>query len=221
MSEENFNETAVAGVVPVKNKTNLVLTVLNIILFIGLIVLYFIILKPDNGDNNASASAQHKAARSTNIVYVNSDSLMVHYDLVKTMRSDLEAKSRLLEQELSRKQSAFEKDANYFQDQVKKKSISEASAQEIYSSLMAEQQKLYDLRDQYAGEISRNEYELNLVLIDSLNNFLERYNQKYHYDYILSYAHGGNLLATNDSLDITHDVLNKLNKEYSMKAKKD
>jgi outer membrane protein len=221
MSEENFNETAVADVVPVKNKTNLVLTVLNIILFIGLIVLYFIILKPDNGDNNASASAQHKAARSTNIVYVNSDSLMVHYDLVKTMRSDLEAKSRLLEQELSRKQSAFEKDANYFQDQVKKKSISEASAQEIYSSLMAEQQKLYDLRDQYAGEISRNEYELNLVLIDSLNNFLERYNQKYHYDYILSYAHGGNLLATNDSLDITHDVLNKLNKEYSMKAKKD
>ncbi|HAH59129.1 MAG: OmpH family outer membrane protein [Lentimicrobiaceae bacterium] len=221
MSEENFNETTAPRVMPTQNKTNLILTILNIVLFIGLIVLYFIILKPGTDDNNASATAQHKAARSTNIAFVNSDSLMVQYDLVKTMRTDLEAKSRMLEQELSRKQSAFEKDANYFQEQVKKNSISEASAQEIYSSLMAEQQKLYDLRDQYAGEISRNEYELNLVLVDSLNNFLERYNRKYNYDYILSYAHGGIILAANDSLDITRDVLNKLNKEYSKEAKKD
>lgn len=221
MSEENFNQTTAPRVMPTQNKTNLILTILNIVLFIGLIVLYFIILKPGTDDNNASATAQHKAARSTNIAFVNSDSLMVQYDLVKTMRTDLEAKSRMLEQELSRKQSAFEKDANYFQEQVKKNSISEASAQEIYSSLMAEQQKLYDLRDQYAGEISRNEYELNLVLVDSLNNFLERYNRKYNYDYILSYAHGGIILAANDSLDITRDVLNKLNKEYSKEAKKD
>lgn len=221
MSEENFNENTAPRVMPTQNKTNLILTILNIVLFIGLIVLYFIILKPGTDDNNASATAQHKAARSTNIAFVNSDSLMVQYDLVKTMRTDLEAKSRMLEQELSRKQSAFEKDANYFQEQVKKNSISEASAQEIYSSLMAEQQKLYDLRDQYAGEISRNEYELNLVLVDSLNNFLERYNRKYNYDYILSYAHGGIILAANDSLDITRDVLNKLNKEYSKEAKKD
>ena len=221
MSEENFNETTAPRVMPTQNKTNLILTILNIVLFIGLIVLYFIILKPGTDDNNASATAQHKAARSTNIAFVNSDSLMVQYDLVKTMRTDLEAKSRMLEQELSRKQSAFEKDANYFQEQVKKNSISEASAQEIYSSLMAEQQKLYDLRDQYAGEISRNEYELKLVLVDSLNNFLERYNRKYNYDYILSYAHGGIILAANDSLDITRDVLNKLNKEYSKEAKKD
>ena len=221
MSEENFNKTSIPAAAPAKSKTNLVLTGLNIVLFIGLIVLYFIVLKPENKINDTAYTAQHKAARSTNIVYVNSDSLMVHYDLVKTMRSDLETKSKLLEQELSRKQAAFEKDANYFQDQVDKKSISEASAQEIYSSLMAEQQKLYDLREQYAGEISRNEYELNLVLIDSLNNFLERYNQKYRYDYILSYAHGGNLLSTNDSLDITRDVLNKLNIEYNKNAIKD
>lgn len=221
MLEENLNESVDAQTSTKKNKSNQVLTVLNVVLFVGIIILYFILLKPGADDDSIAVAAQSKAARSGNIAYVNSDSLMTHYDLVKSMRADLETKSRQLEQELSRKQSAFEKDAGYFQEQVQKKSISEASAQEIYSSLMAEQQKLYELREQYAGEISRNEYELNLILIDSLNNFLKRYNQKYHYDYILSYSHGGNILVANDSLDITRDVLKKLNKEYNSKSKKD
>lgn len=220
MSEENFTQPVIVENNPKKNNTPLVLTLINVVLFIGLIILYFILLKPRGEENTGTFTAQHKASRSTNIAYVNSDSLMANYDLVKSMRANLESKSSELEKELSRKQAAFEKDANYFQDQVNKKTISEASAQEIYSSLMAEQQKLYALREQYAGEISRNEYELNLVLIDSLNNFLKRYNKQYRYDYILSYSHGGNVLTANDSLDITKDVLSKLNGEIGKENKK-
>lgn len=58
------------------------------------------------------------------LAYVNSDSILAHYDLVKSMREELEAKTIRLENELKTKQAAFEKDAAYFQEQVDKKSIS-------------------------------------------------------------------------------------------------
>ncbi len=198
-----------------KSKLNIALTVVNLVMLAGLIVLYFIILGPRKGEPGNQALVQKSAQGGVTVAYVNSDSIMAHYDLVKSMRNTLETKTAALENELKRKQSSFEKDAAYFQEQVSKQTISEASAQEIYAQLMAEQQKLYELREQYSAELSRQEYELNLVLIDSLNNFLERYNRRMNFDYIFSHARGGNILTANDSLDITEEVLRQLNTEYT------
>lgn len=198
-----------------KSKLNIALTVVNLVMLAGMIVLYFIILGPRKGEPGNQALVQKSAQGGVTVAYVNSDSIMAHYDLVKSMRNTLETKTAALENELKRKQSSFEKDAAYFQEQVSKQTISEASAQEIYAQLMAEQQKLYELREQYSAELSRQEYELNLVLIDSLNNFLERYNRRMNFDYIFSHARGGNILTANDSLDITEEVLRQLNTEYT------
>jgi outer membrane protein len=203
-----------------KSKLNVLLTVVNLVMLAGLIVLYFIVLGPRNGEPVNQALIQKSAQGGVTVAFVNSDSIMVHYELVKSMRNTLETKTRALENELKRKQGIFEKDAAYFQEQVSKKTISEASAQEIYAQLMAEQQKLYELREQYSAELSRQEFELNLVLIDSLNNFLERYNRKMNFDYIFSHSRGGNILSANDSLDITEDVLRQLNSEYKGKTSK-
>ncbi|MBK6964338.1 MAG: OmpH family outer membrane protein [Bacteroidales bacterium] len=198
-----------------KTNYNAILTVTNVVLFVGLIVLYFLVLKPGGNEPTNMALVQKVSGGSVTVAYVNSDSILVHYDLVKSMRKDLEAKTARLENELKSKQASFEKDAAYFQEQVSKKTISEASAQEIYGQLMGEQQKLYELREQYSNDLSKQEFDLNVLLIDSLNNFLERYNQKMHFDYILSYNKGGSILAANDSLDITRDVLKLLNEEFT------
>jgi len=202
-----------------KFNLNNLMPVINIILFIGLVVLYFIVLKPGKTNAPNMALLQKASSGSVTVAYVNSDSILTHYDLVKTMRAELESKTLRLENELKSKQASFEKDAAYFQEQVDKKSISEASAQEIYAQLMGEQQKLYELREKYSSELSKQEYDLNLLLLDSLNNFLARYNQQMKFDYILSYNKGGSILAANDSLDITSDVVKMLNEEF-LKSKK-
>lgn len=199
---------------------NTILTITNLILLLGLIVLYFIVLKSGRVETVTHPAIQKSAQGGVTIAYINSDSIMIHYELVKEMRATLETKTRSLESELKRKQSAFEKDAAYFEEQVSKKTISESSAQEIYTQLMVEQQKLYELREQYAAELSRQEYELNMVLMDSLNNFLERYNRRMNFDYIFSYANGGSILSANDSLNITGDVLKQLNASYAKSHKK-
>ncbi len=220
MQEENLNQPVEVIVEP-KNTGNKVLTILNIVMLIGLIVLYIIVLKPSNkGQSEDTGLHQKLATGSISIAYVNSDSILSHYDLVKSMRSSLETATSGLEAELKKKQAAFDKDAAYFQEQVNKKTISETSAQEIYAQLMEEQQKLYALTEKYRNQIAEQEYNHNLVLVDSLNNFLSRYNEKMHFDYIFSFSKGGNLLVANDSLDVTTAVLKQMNLEYSANQKK-
>jgi outer membrane protein len=56
--------------------------------------------------------------------------------------------------------------------------------------------------------------DMNVALIDSVMNFLKRYNDKYKFDYILGFTKGGNILFANDTLDVTQDVIKELNSAY-------
>jgi len=151
------------------------------------------------------------------VAFVNNDSILSHYELVKKMRADLEAKGKRLESEVAAQQQAFEKDAAYFQEQVKKKALSDQSAQEIYGQLQQNQQKIYALRDRYSAELQQSQMDMNVAFIDSVMNFLKRYNEKYKFDYILGFTKGGNIFYANDTLDITKDVIKELNAAYLQK----
>jgi outer membrane protein len=59
--------------------------------------------------------------------------------------------------------------------------------------------------------------DMNVALIDSVMNFLKRYNEKYKFDYILGFTKGGNILYANDTLDVTNDVIKELNAAYLLK----
>ena len=200
------------------NKTNPLLLALNIVMFVGLVVLYILHFTGSGKSGNSIGGAIAKASKGNiSVAFVNNDSILSNYDLVKKMRADLEAKGRRLEGEVASKQQAFEKDAAYFQEQVAKKSISEQSAQEIYGELQQNQKAIYDLRDRYAAELQQSEMDMNVALIDSVMNFLKRYNDKYKFDYILGFTKGGNILFANDTLDVTGDVIKELNIAYKEK----
>jgi outer membrane protein len=200
------------------NKTNPLLLALNIVMLVGLVVLYILHFTGSGKSGNSIGGAIAKASKGNiSVAFVNNDSILSNYDLVKKMRADLEAKGRRLEGEVASKQQAFEKDAAYFQEQVAKKSISEQSAQEIYGELQQNQKAIYDLRDRYAAELQQSEMDMNVALIDSVMNFLKRYNDKYKFDYILGFTKGGNILFANDTLDVTGDVIKELNIAYKEK----
>jgi len=194
------------------------LLAMNLLMLFGLIVLYVLFFTSGSKNGDSIAGAVAKANRgSISVAFVNNDSILNNYDLVKKMRADLEAKGKRLEGEVAAKQKAFEKDAAYFQEQVQKKTISEQSAQEIYGQLQQNQQKIYELRDRYAAELQQSEMDMNVSLLDSVMNFLQRYNENYKFDYILGFTKGGNILLANDTLDISDDVLKELNIEYQKK----
>lgn len=192
---------------------------LNILLLAGLALLY--VLHFTTGKDTESQTMSQTLAKAgsgrISVAFVNNDSILENYELVKTLKKDLQAKGDRYSADIANKQATFEKDATYFQEQVQKKSISEQSAQEIYTSLMENQQKIYDLRDKYASELQQSEADMNIALLDSVMNFLQRYNTRYKFDYILGFNKGGNILYANDTLDITKDVIRALNDEYHSK----
>jgi len=203
---------------PANARINPVLLALNLVMLAGLIVLYVLHFTGSGKGSNPISGAIDKANKGNiSVAFVNNDSILSNYELVKKMRADLEAKGKRLESEVATKQQAFEKDAAYFQEQVAKKTISEQSAQEIYGQLQQNQQKIYELRDRYAAELQQSEMDMNVALLDSVMNFLDRYNEKYKFDYILGFTKGGNILLANDTLDVTGDVLKELNLEYLKK----
>jgi outer membrane protein len=211
------NDTAIST----KNKINPIMLVLNLVMLAGIIILFILYFTGSGSKNNSISGAVEKAGKGAlSVAFVNNDSILSHYELVKKMRADLEAKGKRLEGEVAAQQQAFEKDAAYFQEQVKKKAISDQSAQEIYGQLQQNQQKIYALRDRYAAELQQSEMDMNVALIDSVMNFLKRYNEKYKFDYILGFTKGGNILFANDTLDVTNDVIKELNAAYNSKQGK-
>ena len=202
-------------VVPAGNKINPLMLALNLVMLVGIIILFVLHFTGSGSKSNAVSGALDKAHKGViSVAFVNNDSILSHYELVKKMRADLEAKGKRLEGEVAAKQQAFEKDAAYFQEQVKKKAISDQSAQEIYGQLQQNQQSIYQLRDKYTAELQQSEMDMNVALIDSVMNFLKRYNDKYKFDYILGFTKGGNILYANDTLDVTNDVIKELNAAY-------
>jgi outer membrane protein len=203
---------------PAPNKINPMLLAMNIVMLIGIIILYVLHFSGSGSDSNRMSGAVEKASKGNiSVAFVNNDSILSKYELVKKMRADLTAKGTRLEAEVAAKQKAFEKDAAYFQEQVAKKAISDQSAQEIYGQLQQNQQQIYQLRDRYTAELQQSEMDMNVALLDSVMNFLNRYNEKYKFDYILGFTKGGNILYANDTLDLTDDVLKALNEEYLKK----
>jgi outer membrane protein len=153
------------------------------------------------------------------VVFVNIDSLNNQYLFVKKLKVELESTGKRYEAEILAEQAAFEKEANIFQKQAAANAIPEDKAKIMYEALMQKQQALVEKKDRYTQQVAEKEQAMHVTLLDTVTNFLKRYNRSYKFDYILGYANAGQILLANDTLDITKDVVKELNKEYQEKSK--
>lgn len=199
-----------------KTKTNLSLIISLLALAVSA-TLFF--LKPSSPEPVTIPQPTNNDGAGLNIAYINADSIMSNYLLVDELMKTLTNQGAAMEKELQKKQSQYESDASYFQEQVNKGTISEASARDIYEKLMAKEQELYQLRDQYSQQMMQLEAEMNKVLLDNVSQFLKN-NNNFTYDYVLNYTYNGDILLTNPDYDITKFVLEGLNREYSESKEK-
>ena len=203
-----------------KQKVLFLSVILNIIMFIGLILLYVLFFTTKKTEIIKTTPVYQKTGnKAMSLVYVNIDSLNAKYEFVKVLKNDLESTGKKLQSEILSEQNAFEKEAADFQKQVADNAIPEAKAKMIYEALMEKQQALGEKKDRYTQEVANKELDMNMRLLDTVTSFLKRYNHKFNYDYILGMKTAGEILIANDTLDITKDVLNTLNTEYSARKK--
>jgi len=197
-------------------------TVLLLIVLAGLIVLYilFFTSRPTGEVEVAEEDTTIVSpATGPDIVYVNIDTLNEYYEFVKVLKRNLESTGNRLQREVLNEQDVLEKEAAAFQQKISTNGITEERARVVYEELMMKQQALMEKKERYTQQVAEQEFNMNIQLLDTVNNFLLRFNRQYQYDYILVFRTAGEILVASDSLDITRQVLDQLNKEYASRKK--
>ena len=197
---------------------NRISIVLNILLTIAVIILFYMVIDLKNNQSTVPAVLTMKPnSGNTSVVYVNIDTLINQYEYVKEARKQLETESAKKQKELEGQYQSLERKANEFKEIAARLSPEEGQRQQ--NDLMQKEQQLMQLRDNLNQELMNKEQEINAQLQKAINEYLVKYKAQMPYNYVLSYTSGGGILFANDSLEITKALVKGLNEEYKEKVK--
>lgn len=199
-------------------------TWLNIVLVLAVIGLYVLYFTGKGTKSQSHEAVNEETGQAINrdypIAYVNIDTLISKYDLFADLRDELIQKRDEKQAELQLKFSDLEKEARNLQDQLNKGLITRAKAQMVQQELGQKEQQFYVTRDNLAMQLSEEEAVMNRQILNSILEYLKEYNNQYNYRYILSSQFGGPVLYSDNSLNITYDVLKGLNEKYAQEKDK-
>ena len=191
--------------------------IINGVLAIAVAVLYYLHFSSKPAAtaevSPTSTAVQPAVVVPSNIVYVNSDSLLEKYEYFQKIKNDLEARKQRVETQLQQKARALEQE--YMGVQQRLQTMSREEVAQAEQSLMAKQQEIMKSKDDQLKRLLEEEEKLNKRLFDNIYTYLKDYCKNTNYKFVLGYTRGsGGILYAKDSLDITPDVVQGLNKLY-------
>lgn len=153
------------------------------------------------------------------VVYVNYDSLMENYLFFQKIKKDIDGKVKKIETELMKRQQKLEEDYAFYQKNQTMMTVQHREAKE--KELMLANQELLELRDKREDQLMRQEKEMNEQLMDNLYGYFQKLAKENDFAYILTYKRGmPGVLYGENTLDITKQLVDGLNKDYKEKNKK-
>ena len=194
--------------------------ILNVVLFIGLGLLYFFHFSSGNSSKNGAVASNEISAGSADlkIAYVNIDSILLNYTLAKELNDVLLKKQTNMKANLEKEGKDFEKEAQIFQDKVQRGVfLSQQRAEEAQQQLMMRQQEIQQLEYDYTNQLSREQQKMNAQLFDSVSNYIKEFNTPEKYQLVLGHSLTSNILYGSVQLEITNEILNGLNQRYPAK----
>ena len=157
---------------------------------------------------------------SSNIGYIDVDSLQENYKLYDELSKKMQARERKYEKELNSKFKVLEK--KFIEFQQKAPTMTQFEGQLKQKELAEEEQRLYKLRDDFANKFQNEQIKLNEELQTKIKGHISEYNSDKKYKIIIGATRMGNMvLYFDEGIDISYDITKGLNEEYDIsKAKK-
>ena len=178
--------------------------ILNVILLGAVAFLYYKVYNEKPAVQVVSTTSKTEA----HIVYVNSDSLLDNYPLLKKLEKDFSSKRDSVEKILQFKDKIIKQEYARFEQQAS--TMPEDQQKREYEGFVRKQQELEKLRDDLVKHLSAEQDHMQDSVHNNLVTYLKEYKRSHGYDYIMSYQRGNGILLANDSLEITWDVLKGL-----------
>jgi outer membrane protein len=84
---------------------------------------------------------------------------------------------------------------------------------------MRKEQDLRLFSENAAAKLQEDQSKFNEQLFDKVSKYLKEHTKEKSYKIVFNFTKGSGILYANDSLDITQEVLEGLNKQYKEKSK--
>jgi len=144
--------------------------------------------------------------------YVDTTKIIKEYREMKEVEEEFTSKSDKVKTQLDSLAQSFQKEVQEYQASMN--GMSTAQRQEKEQELMAKQQTIQQ-QQQMMGNQLRQESD---VVIDSIvtkvKEYVKEYGKENDYTYIFGSNESANIMYAKDGLDITEEILEKLNESY-------
>jgi outer membrane protein len=194
-----------------QNKMNRLFQVLSIV---GLFIFSLLLTNCDKEENSATNN-NTSSDNSFKIAYVKTDSLAEVYEYYNDLQTALMLEQEEAEADLSARYKALQTKSMKIQRDLQNRMITPTSAQSKQEKLQLDLQKWQQDQERYQFDMMEKSQNLTLEILDSIQNMIKIYNEKYNYSMVMaSDTLGSNILFADQSLDITEDIVKALNKRY-------
>jgi len=152
------------------------------------------------------------------VAYVETDSIISQYQLVKDGDKKIQNFSDSLEKDMTSRAQNFQNKANAYQVNLQNGKITtQQQADQQRQALEAEQQKLMEIQQSYRDKVSKMQDDLSKRLLDSISSVVKNNPDKFPFDYVLSNTTRSRILYVDKKFDITNAVIKLLNEQYNKK----
>lgn len=190
--------------------------ILNVVLLVAVAILYVLHFSGP-GKVESKFSSSDTSVVNLKVAYINSDSVLKHYDYLKVNREQLEVKTKKMDQELQNRTVGLRNEITAYQRNVSGMTLGQARAAE--EDLGKKQQNLQLYQQTLQQQLLQEEAKLNKELYERITGFLKEYGQEKGLQVVLKFDPGSDMLYGGESLDITDDVIKGLNQTYQAEKK--
>ena len=164
------------------------------------------------------AAAAPSADNKQTIVFINSDSLSSKYNYVKDMDKRLTDKGNAAKSDFQSKGEAFQREvAEYQKNQT---TLPADQRQTTEQRLQREQQQLQAYQQNAQAELQNVQNTEMTKLYEKIADFTKQYAKEKGYKMVLTFSKSNTSMLYGDpSLDVTADVVKRLNDAYAKESK--
>ena len=194
--------------------------IINGVLAVAVVILFVMQFSDKKGTRNVRPVASGENLTGTlPVAYVNVDSLLENYNYAKDLNEIILKKSENSRASVNQKATSLRSEMQEFQRKIENNAfLTRERAEQEQQRLLQKQQELQELDARLSQELMNEQQKLNEQLRDTVVAQLKVFNKDKGYQIIYSNTLGDNILLANDIYDITAEVLDYLNKNYSTPA---
>lgn len=196
-------------------KTNKILIICNAVLLLGLIGIYVLhFTSAPKSKVNAAATEPLQKEGGLTIAYVDTDTLLAHYQYALDMQKELEdfrdQQERYYQQQVTQFQTDYQ---NYLQT-GSTLTLSQQQAKE--EELKKRMERMQTLEQELMAKVAERQLTENTKLLNAIFAFVREYNAaNQQFDIVMRKTFDASpTLYLNPAMDITQEILDGLNEEY-------